>query len=271
MLGPLVMWGGQRRAVFYNWGPAIPFPYVSRAQTEDVWIETDDRLRLHGWYAACPETEPKYFGDERLAVLFFHGNAGSLPRWRWVADRWQQGLGADVLLIDYRGYGRSEGSPSERGLCADARAAYRWLRDVKQIPAERIVIVGQSLGGGVAASLACEVECRGLVLESTFTSTADVAVDQAWGVPIGSLVWDRFESLRRLTGYAGPVFLSHGDADGLIHHRHAQMLQRVLTGPTELLLIPRMGHTDSRPQDYPGRVREFLQQHPFPKPPARSG
>lgn len=251
----------QRRLVFNNWGPSIPFAPRRHVEVDEVWLTTADGARLHAWFAACPSSISSAVSGPRPVILFCHGNSGSLPRWRWVAARWQDALGADVLLFDYRGYGKSIGCPTERGLMLDARAAYEWLTNERGVEPNRIVLVGQSLGGGVIASLAATVEHRMLVLESTFTSMPDVANDLCFGIPVGVLMTDEFRNVDRLRGYCKPAFLSHGTADRLISPRHTLRLAEVLDGPWDAILIEGMPHHDGRPPAYEQTVRAFVQQH----------
>jgi hypothetical protein len=194
-------------------------------------------------------------------VLFCHGNSGTAVRWRGHAARWRQALGADVLLFDYRGYGGSTGSPSEAGVYEDAEAAYRWMVRERRVDPRRIVIVGQSLGGGPACWLASKFEHRMLILESTFTSIPAVVDDLCFGLPVGLTVYDEFPNLRRLHGYAKPLLISHGTHDRLIGHSHAERLLSAAVGKKKLLSLPGLGHHDRRGPDYIDAVRAFAVAH----------
>jgi hypothetical protein len=152
----------------------IFYPTVTLAATprdwgldyQDLVLSTEDGVRLHGWYIPAE-------GSQRV-LLFFHGNAGNISH-RGESIAIFHRLGLSVLIIDYRGYGRSEGTPSEDGLYRDARAAWRWITEEQGLPAEQIVLFGRSLGGAVAANLAAEVQPGGLILESSFSSARDAA------------------------------------------------------------------------------------------------
>ena len=133
---------------------------------EDVWLQTEDGVRLHGWYL------PR--AGARRVLLFFHGNAGNISHRQATLEIFHR-LGLSVLILDYRGYGRSEGRPSERGLYRDARAAWDHLVDGRGVAPSDIVLFGRSLGGAVAAELASQVQPRALILESTFSSARDLA------------------------------------------------------------------------------------------------
>ena len=131
----------------------------------DVALNAVDGTRLHGWFSAVP--------GARAALLFLHGNAGTVAN-RAHLLRGLRTLPLDVLILDYRGYGLSAGSPTEKGVYADAEAAYGWLRARGYGP-ERIVLYGESLGGAVAIETACRVPVAGLIVQSTFTSIGDMA------------------------------------------------------------------------------------------------
>jgi len=254
-------YAAQRKIIFYNWGPAVPFPPRRHVDVENVRIDVFDGVRLHAYWIPCPPEYASPIPGVRPCVLFFHGNAGTVERYRWVGARWQDALGADLLLIDYRGYGKSTGTPTEAGVLADARAAYDWLITDRKIPPERIVIVGQSLGGGVACALAREVPHQFLVLESTFSSLPDVVDELLPLTGAGRWLWDAFPSAERLRGYSRPCFISHGTSDWLIHHRHSERLRGAVSGPATLRLYKGMRHMDRRPPEYEAELREFAMKN----------
>lgn len=133
---------------------------------QDVSIVSDDDVALHGWYIPHPQA--------RRVVLFFHGNAGNISH-RGDSIGIFHRLGLNVLIVDYRGYGRSQGSPSEPGLYRDAAASWRYLTGTRGFDPGQIVVFGRSLGGAVAAQLAATVEPGALILESTLSSARDFA------------------------------------------------------------------------------------------------
>ena len=136
---------------------------------EDVTLTTEDRERIVGWY--------KPAAPGRATLLYFHGNGGSLLNRRDRAVMLTEG-GRGLLIVSYRGYSGSTGTPSEAGLRIDARTAYAWL--AARAPAERLVLYGESLGSGVAVRLATEKPIAGLILDAAFTSAADVAGHHYW-------------------------------------------------------------------------------------------
>ena len=133
---------------------------------EDVTLNTADNVQLHGWYLPDQQSEQ--------VLLFFHGNAGNISHRRESIELFHR-LGLNVFIIDYRGYGNSTGKPDEQGLYEDAATAWRYLTEEKGFANDQILIFGRSLGGAVAARLAADVQARGLILESTLSSTKDFA------------------------------------------------------------------------------------------------
>lgn len=212
---------------------------------ENVFLQTDDSLRLHAWYCPCPEGIPNQITAGERPVLFFcHGNAGNLSHRAEKIAAYQRHFGADCFIFDYRGYGKSQGRPSEDGLYLDSRAAYRWLTEEKGIPSERIVLIGHSLGGAVALELALAARHRCLILQSAFTSLPDVATEVYPWLPARWIMFTRFDNRGRLPKYTQPVLIVHGTADTLIPVRHTQELFAIANEPKRLVEIQGAGHND---------------------------
>jgi fermentation-respiration switch protein FrsA (DUF1100 family) len=164
-----------------------------------------------------------------------------------------------VLLADYRGYGRSEGRPSERGVYADARAALAHLTDERGVPEDRVVVFGRSLGGGVAVELARGRDLAGLILESTFTSITDVA-RAAFG-PLAGVLGRRFDSASKVAELRCPLLFFHGDRDTIVPYALGQRLFEQAPEPKAFETLRGAGHNDTvevggRP--YFERIRRFL-------------
>ena len=160
------MYFQQPKMIFFPFKVIEQTPADWGLEYEDVAIRTEDGFELNGWYLPAP-------GAQRV-LLFFHGNAGNISHRRESLAIFHK-LGLNVLIVDYRGYGKSEGSPSESGLYMDAMAAWSYLTEERGFAANKVVIFGRSLGGAVATNLASRVEVSGLILESTFTSARDFA------------------------------------------------------------------------------------------------
>jgi fermentation-respiration switch protein FrsA (DUF1100 family) len=166
------------------------------------------------------------------------------------------------MTFDYRGYGRSEGVPSERGILRDARAARAWLAQRTETPEQEIVLLGRSLGGAVAVDLASKDSARGLILASTFTSLPDLAAQHMpWASP-HLLMTHRLNSKAKIKRYHGPLLQSHGDADELIPIELAKKLFDAAPGPKQFVVIPGAGHNDPQNDDYRETFDRFLDSLP---------
>lgn len=201
-----------------------PFPGQNRdpgsagMSFEEVWLEAEDGVRTQAWW--LPQPEPA------TVVVHFHGNGGHLSGYLRVY-RQIHALGVSVLAAEYRGYGDSEGSPSERGLFADGVAALAEAR--RRAAGQPVIVWGWSLGGSVAIHLAANEPVDGLVAESTFTNLADMA-DRS-GIPFGRyLVAYEMDSLAKIPRVRAPVFLFHGDADGVVPYEMSERLEQAATG-----------------------------------------
>jgi uncharacterized protein len=206
-----------------------PTPY------EDVAVETEDGERLHGWWIPAA-------GRALGHVLLLHGNAGNVGDRVLHADLLHR-AGLDVLLVDYRGYGRSTGRASEEGTSRDARAALAALLAREDVDAGRVLVLGESLGGAVAVELALEAPPAGLVLVSTFTSVRDMARRHYPFVPAAA-VPDAYPSLRRIGDLRAPLLVLHGDRDDLVPLMHGEELFDAAPEPKRMHVLAGAGHND---------------------------
>jgi fermentation-respiration switch protein FrsA (DUF1100 family) len=200
---------------------------------EDVELHTPGGTRIHAWWCPVPGSTG--------ALLYAHGKAGNLSH-RVCNVALLQSLGESVLVFDYPGFGRSGGSPSESGCYAAADAAYDWLTQTRGIPAERILLFGRSLGGGVVTDLAVRRPHRALILCKTFTSIPDVASEHVPWVPTGLLMHNRFDSLAKIGRCTRPVFVCHGTGDRRIACAEAERLFAAALEPKRLFLMPGEPH-----------------------------
>lgn len=210
---------------------------------------------LHAWW--CP---PAGWTPERGVVLFCHGNAGNLSHRGHQVPAWQQATDSAVLLFDYPGYGRCGGSPSEKGCYAAADAAYNWLTHQKEVPPERILLFGESLGGGVAVELATRRPHRALVLLSAFTSVPDMGQQIYPWLPVRWLVRNRFESLEKIGRVEGPVFIAHGTADSIVPYGHGERLFAAAREPKRFLPLEGWDHNDLVRPEFYTTLRDWLTQ-----------
>jgi fermentation-respiration switch protein FrsA (DUF1100 family) len=203
---------------------------------EDLELIAADGVRLHGWWVAAR-------GKPRGHVLLFHGNGGN------IADRVLHvgllaGVGFDVLLFDYRGYGRSGGRPGEEGTYLDARAALACLLRRPGVDPSQVILLGESLGGAVALEVALERPPAGVVLLSAFTGIRALARLHYPFVP-APLVPDAYPSLRRIRRLERvPVLVIHGDEDDVVPVEHGRALFDAAPGPKRLRLFEGLGHND---------------------------
>lgn len=210
---------------------------------EEHWFISEDGTRTQGWW--IPQQGP---ASERLniTVLLFHGNAGTISH-RLEFHRQLHRLGVSLMAVEYRGYGDSEGSPTEDGLAMDARAAYSATRELANARGERLVVHGRSLGGAVAIRLASERQVDGLIAESTFTSLTEMA--ERSGIPFGrQLVAYDFPSIDRISEVDAPIFLIHGQDDELIPISMGERLRDAVhpeSHTPEWFAVPRGTHNDT--------------------------
>jgi len=203
---------------------------------EDVRLETADGEQIHGWYLPAGSSS-------RLTVLFLHGNAGNISH-RFEKLSVFRALGADVLIIDYRGYGRSSGSPNEKGTYRDADAAYEYLVATRGLDPKRVVLYGESLGAAIAVDLASRKPVGGMVLESVFSSAVDVGQEMFPFLPARLLVRNRYESVKKIGAVQAPVLILHSRDDEFFRWHHPQRLYDAATGPKTLVEL-RGGHNDA--------------------------
>ncbi len=226
-----------------NWRPAgLTF--------EDVWFAAEDGTRLHGWY--CPHENAK------AVVLFAHGNAGNISHRADVLRVLHDQLAVAVLAFDYRGFGRSGGSPNEAGVLQDARASRKWLAQREGIEQRDVVLMGRSLGGAVMVDLAAADGARGLILESTFTSLPEAASALMPWIPAKLLMHNRLNSLEKIANYHGPLLHSHGDADRMIPFDHGRRLFAAANEPKRFVTIPGRDHNDPQTPEYYQALEQFL-------------
>jgi len=166
--------------------------------------------------------------------------------------------GVTVLIFDYRGYGRSEGKPSERGILEDGRAARAWLANREKVPEEKLVVMGESLGGAVAVHLAAEKQARALILESTFTSLPDVGKHHYPIFPVRLLMRSRLDSLAKIKEYRGPLLQCHGDADTIVPYKLGRRLFEAANEPKQFITFRGGDHNDLRDREYYEKLAAFL-------------
>ena len=218
------------------------------ADAEDASFKSADGTELHGWFLKVPQP--------RAVVLFSHGNGGSIGDRSYLLDMFRK-LNVSVLMWDYRGYGKSQGSPDEAGILADARAARTWLAKHAGVPEDQIVLWGESLGGGVSVDLAQD-GARGLILENTFSSLPDVAAHHYPWLPTRTLMRNRYQSLDKIAKYRGPLLQLHGDADSIVPFSIGRKLFDAANEPKQFVTISGGDHNDPRTMEFYRAVDGFI-------------
>lgn len=224
----VLLWLLQSRFIYYpGMGREIATtPSAHGARYDDLTLETSDGERLNAWWV--PAESP------RGAVLLLHGNAGNISHRIHYALMFRR-LGYSTLLLDYRGYGKSTGSPTEQGTYVDAESAWRWLTITRRVPERDIVVFGESLGGGVASWLAARHQVRALILASTFTSAVDLGSELYPFLPVRLVSRFRYNTLARLRDVRAPVLVVHSREDEIIPFRHGRRLFETAGEPKAML------------------------------------
>ncbi|MBI4382990.1 MAG: alpha/beta hydrolase [Nitrospinae bacterium] len=229
---------GEKKIVFhpYKYPEGYWDPQAHGLRVEDVFFQSEDGVKLHGWYVPRP--------DAAATLLWFHGNAGNLSH-RLDNILELRRLKINVFIFDYRGYGRSEGEPDEEGIYRDSRAAYRVLTGTKNISPDKLFLFGRSLGAACAIEVALQHPAAGLVLESAFTSAGDMAKKMFPILPAARLIRSRFDSLSKISRVRLPVLFLHGDRDDLVPYELGRKLYDAANEPKEFYDIRGAGHNDT--------------------------
>lgn len=223
---------------------------------EDVWINTKDGKKLHGWFLT-PEDKNK-----AVTVIYFHGNGGNITSYSWAATE-LRAQGYSVMIYDYRGYGRSEGSvPDEDILYSDADEVYQFIINKSQTDPKRIVFYGFSLGTAIATEMANRHRCMALVLECGMTSAkdmADIMLPSVSGIFDGARTF-RLNSANKISGVNCPVLISHGDADDIIPVDQGKKLYELAKKPKHLAVYHGVGHNilSGAKEKYVPLLNEFI-------------
>lgn len=243
-------------------------------QLRPIQRTTDDGLTLHGWLVLADGadlTDPLLPADERPVILYLPGNGGHRG-YRAKELRQFTGLNCHVVYFDYRGYAENAGRPSEEDLARDARGAWRFATDDLGVDNERVVIWGESLGGGVATRLAADLCAegtppRGLMLRGTFTSLVDAASYHYPWLPVRWVLVDRFPSIERIGNVTCPLLMVHGRLDTIVPFEQGQSLfdaapeQSAGGVPKTFIELPQAGHNDIMyvaADEVRAAVKEFL-------------
>ena len=252
-----LMFFSQERLLFLPNMPSrsvVVTPHDVALDFQNLNINTEDGIQLDAWF--IPHS------DARGTLLFFHGNAGNISH-RLDSIKIFHRLRLNVFIFDYRGYGRSTGSPTEQGVYKDAQAAWRYLTQERGIPAQQIVLFGRSLGGAIATRLAARTQAGALIIESTFTSVPELAAKLYPFLPVRLLARLDFNTRAELHSVNIPVLVIHSRDDEIIPFSHGQTNYDTANNPKQFIEL-RGGHNDGfliSNNTYQQGIERFLQQH----------
>lgn len=249
--------GCARRAFFYPDRTMYGSPADQGLAFEDVSFSAEDGARLHAWFI------PAVLADSRCGalgtVVHFHGNAQNISA-HWEFAGWLASRGFNVFVFDYRGYGKSEGTPSIAGLCSDSRAALEYVRKRRDVDASRLFVFGQSLGGANAIAAVNTANRSGIcamAIEATFYSYSTIAHDKLPGA--GWLVGNHYSAARHVGSLAPiPLLFIHGTGDGVIPVNHTKRLYAKASEPKHMILVPGGGHIDAMTPVHGDKYRNEL-------------
>lgn len=223
---------------------------------EDQWINTSDGQRIHAWWIPAP--------DAKTVMLFCHGNAGNISHRLDNLARLHK-LGLSVLIFDYRGYGRSSGSISEKGMYLDVEAAYEAAARRAQDSGARLVVFGRSLGGVAACRVGGRPDMAGLILESTFPNLGAMAKLHFPLPGLEGKLSRRFCAESDIKNVTAPILFFHGDRDGIVPHELGRRLYRAASDPKEFVTLKGAGHNDTylaAGQPYWQKIKDFIASLP---------
>lgn len=242
----------QDALIFFRQPPASAPQLKAPAVLQEVALRSADGTKLYGWLA-------RYTQDRAPLVIYFGGNAEEIS-W-FVGESWRLG-GWSMLAVNYRGYGRSEGDPGEKALFADALTVYDHAVARPDVDPRRIVLMGRSLGSGVAVHLASNRPVAGVVLVTPFDSLAEVGAGLYPFLPVRSILTHRFDSLSLAPAVKAPALMIAGGRDTIVPARHARRLYEAWGGPREWIELPEAGHNDLETHAaYWAAIRRFLAAH----------
>ena len=246
----------EKRFVFFPVAELLYTPNDVNLEYEDVRIQTSDGLALQGWFiSGKAETGPN------VTWLWFHGNGGNIGHRIGELALAHHRTQANIFIFDYRGYGGSEGAPSETGTYLDSRAVMEYLSSRSDVDSGRIVYLGHSLGAAVAVELALTQPPMAMVLVSPFASVHDMANLTLPFLPIGWLVRNHYDSISRIQQLDVPVLVLHGDQDETVPINQGRKLYRAANQPKRFQVLEGAAHNNTSevaPVQYWGTIEAFL-------------
>ena len=238
-----MLWAwAEKQLVFFPESEVASTPAQVGLQYEDVYLTAPDGLKLHGWFLPAPEDA---VGSDTQTWLWFHGNGGNLGTRVGQLERAYRLLGVHQFIFDYRGYGNSQGRPSERGTYLDARAAMSYLENRSDVDSSRIVYFGHSLGAAVAIELAVSRPPAGMALIAPFSSIRDMA-KLALPLPFaGWVVRNHYNSVALIPKVHAPLVILHGELDEIVPHSQGLKLFEAANQPKRFVTLPDASHNNA--------------------------
>ncbi len=249
----VLLMGCEEKLIYY------PYKYpegqwnTGQVSVEDIWFNAEDGVKLHGWFIPVPK--PK------ATLIWFHGNAGNIS-YRLDNIAKLQPLGLNIFIFDYRGYGRSEGTPKEKGLMLDSQAAYDYVIKKRNIKPEQVILFGRSLGGFFASVVAEGNPAAGLIIESTFTSAEDMAKEM-FSFPVGFVIRSKLDTINYVSKIKTPKLFLHGTSDETIPYSLGKKLFDASANPKEFYDIEGADHNNTYViggQGYFEKIDSFIEK-----------
>lgn len=244
----------ENHLVFYPVSRMAAGPKDLHLSCKEVSFLAQDGTRLRGWLFPLPGAAP--------VVVYFHGNAENISHCLEFAQN-LLAQGIEVFLVDYRGYGKSEGAPSEHGIYLDGDAAYRYLAEEEKYPPERIVLFGRSLGGSVAIEVSRKREIRVLIVESAFTSTRDMAKTMFPFCLFYPILPVHYDSIGKIAAIRAPKLFIHSENDEIVPFAMGRALFETATPPKYFFPLKGVGHNDTyliEGQKYFRTIADFIRE-----------
>jgi fermentation-respiration switch protein FrsA (DUF1100 family) len=244
----LLLYIFQSRIIFYPGKLKSDFKFKDAHNALELYFTTEDLQKINALFFSGPRQE---------VILYFHGNAGDLSGWQFIADDFTS-LGYNFLVIDYRGYGKSSGEITEKGLYKDASGAWNFLLE-KGFKSDQIIVYGRSVGAGIAVELAATHPCKGLILEAPYTSMGALANEKLPFLFPSLYLRFKFDNIQKMDRVKCPVVFFHGSNDTLIPASHTEKLFERYTGKKKKIIIAHGSHNDLNSfAEYHDLVKEHL-------------
>lgn len=244
----------ERKSIFYPTKRIDLTPDIIGLKYEDLYFDTTDAVKLNGWW--IPAKNP------RATLLFCHGNAGNIGDRVELIGLFNE-LNLNVFIFDYRGFGKSAGSPNESGTYLDAMGTYNYVKEAKDVTEDRVIIFGKSIGGNIAIDLATKAKAALLISDSAFTSTVAMCKEVYPFLPAKLIVTQRYDALSKIGEVDMPKLIIHSKDDEIVPFHHGEELYRNAGEPKEFFVMEGL-HNDAIStfrSKYKKGIKDFLDRH----------